>query len=309
VSHDGPGTEAYNLARFLAGDHLESILDHSLRYMDVEATEVYSKPLLESCHRLMGTSSADNPLLNGIYLDDSRTHQHDSAQNLKAYEDLWTLFFRAFVAVYMADYDSAETLLCQLKRFKRISPIPHVIENQFLFYQGIVAAILASRERTGRKRRRKLDLAQRAVRKLRSERPKQDPTLWNKIFLLEAHIQAVHGQHEGALLLFHKSMEMAERDGLSHEQGLAYELAGIMCQSCGRTMEADLYLTQAQALYRQWGAIAKVKRLSRTSSSSQSQCTRTSRSQSTRTSTSSQSRTSRSCGSLTSSTSVCALVK
>lgn len=255
-------TEVYNLTRFLSGDHLESIVEHSGRYGDPDTVELYNKPLIAACYHLMGCPHEPCALDHG-----ESVHCH-SADNLSA--ELWILFFKVFVAVYMNEYESANTSLDELKRAKRGYAVPLVIENHMIFCQGIVAAVQASRG-DSRQRRRKLALAQKRLRKLRTERVDEDPTLWNKVFLLEAQIHVCNGQHESALLLFHKSAELADREGFSHEQGLAYELAYTMCRGCGRNGEADLYLSQAQAHYGRWGAHAKVEQLDqRTSSHSQS---------------------------------------
>lgn len=256
------GTEVYNLTRFLSGDHLESIMDHSARYGDSGTVELYNKPLVAACHHLMGYPHEP------CALDQSEDLHRHTADNLSA--ELWVLFFRVFVATFMNDYESANTSLEELKRAKRSHTVPLVIENHMIFYQGIVAAVQATRG-DSRRRRRNLASAQKRLRKLRTERADEDPTLWNKVFLLEAQIHVCNGQHENALLLFHKSVELADREGFSHEQGLAYELAYDMCRGCGRTGEADLYLSQAQANYGRWGAHVKVEQLDqRTSSHSQS---------------------------------------
>ena len=172
----------------------------------------------------------------------------------------WILFFKVFLAVYMNQYERAESLLCQLKRNINDAVVPLLAQNYIIFYEGLVAAVLAFRSK-GRINGRQLCMAQKKLKTLKVEKVEQDPTLWNKVFLLDAQIHACLGQIENALLLFHKSVDLAEQEGFSHEQGLAYELAWRMCEACRRPVEAELYLCQARTFYEQWGAHAKVDQL------------------------------------------------
>lgn len=256
------------LFRFLAGENLEDVAEYS----EQDSTELYARPLSEACFNLMGY-----PPDSGLRMTP------DSLQGTEIiFAALWDLFFKIIKAIYLDHYESAEGFMSELKRRKRSVIVPRLIENQVVFCQGLIAAVLASRSR-GRLHRKRLCLAQRTLRKLRTQRADEDPTLWNKVFLLEAQIHACFSQHESALLLFLKSVEVADHEGFLHEQALAYELAGKMCQGCSREGEAQFYLSQAQAFYGRWGALAKMDQLdqpkSARSNSTRTQSTSSARSQ------------------------------
>ena len=174
----------------------------------------------------------------------------------------WGLFFKIYRAVHMGKFEEAEHLLEDLKRQVGKSAVPILAKNHVIFFEGLVAAILAFRC-TGRNHRRRLSTAQKKLKKLKAAGVEQDPTLWNKIYLLDAQIHACVRQCESALLYFHKSVDFAEKEGFSQEQGLAYELAGHLCLREGshHDVEADLYLSQARSFYARWGAHAKVEQL------------------------------------------------
>jgi hypothetical protein len=242
---------------------LESIIDHDSDKTP-NSTEIYKKYLRGVCHSL--TRFCPDPTACYAVLENEHAPEVDSPA-----ADFWQLFFKITLAIYMDDYESAEAFFADLRRIKRSVIIPRVIENCLIFYKGIVAAVMASRS-SGRQHCTRLRLARRQLQKLQSRQSEGDPSLWNKAFLVEAQIQACLEQHETALLLFHQSCKYSDRQGFFQEQGLAYELAGKMCRACHREDESDLYLSQAQADYGRWGALAKVAQLDRFKSSN---CNRT----------------------------------
>jgi hypothetical protein len=239
------------------GDNLESVADcltGEAAYGSLR--EVYSATLIETCHNLMGRY--EDPLfLSGDSLED--TSVNSSGIDLGSTE-LWILFFKIFLTIHLDQFFAAERLMSQFKRLTRKQLLPNLLENVALFYEGLIAAVLAAKADC-RHRRARLNLAQKVLRKLRSAKKEEDPIFRNKVLLLDAQLHACSAQHETALLLFHKSMDLAEDEGLSHEQALAYELAGRMCQGCCRSIEAGLYFAQAREFYGLWGARAKVEQL------------------------------------------------
>lgn len=174
----------------------------------------------------------------------------------------WTTVFAACCAMYMGKIKDAEDLLGNLKRQNRKSTLPCVVQTYVVFLEGLVGAVLAFRSKD-RHYRKRLSTAHKKLKLLKSIGVNQRFTLWNKIFLLEAQIHACRGQYENALLCFHTSVDLADREGLSQEQGLAYELAAEVCKREHRDIEADLYLSQSKQLYAEWGARAKVDQLKR----------------------------------------------
>jgi len=308
-------TVYYSLGRFFVGDNLDVVVEYLERAaaahnttVAAEEANVFRTSLLDTCQNLMGRgdvsqsirsdwSSSTTAMSTGggsmpplrEEEEEEEEHQQEEeriSERVSAATDqqhhhhhLWVLFFKIFQAVYMDQFEHAESLLRQWKRQKRKATPPHHSSTTstnkaeysiMIFYEGLIAAVLAFRSKTtGRRRtstncgfswRRNLLVAQKKLHKL-LQLQLHDPTLCNKIFLLEGQIQACLGHVENSLLSFHKSVDWAERQGLSHEQGLAYELSARMCFAYNRGIEAELYLSQARIVYEQWGAQAKVEQL------------------------------------------------
>ncbi|CAB9520518.1 protein kinase [Seminavis robusta] len=241
------------------GDNLETVINScGERLNDSTAdNEIYMDSLVETCQNLMGRSRDPLDLFEATELETiarSLSMDHDLSS------ELWTLLLRIFVCIHMDRFHSADSLICQFKRLTKRLVLPGLLKNLLLFYDGLTSAVLASQVDC-REKRIRLNAAQKILRKLRSV-DKDDSIMRNKAFMLDAQIHAARGQEETALLLFHKSVDLANDQGFTHEQGLAFELAGRMCQQCNnRGVEAELYMSQAKDYFGRWGAYAKVDQL------------------------------------------------
>jgi PAS domain S-box-containing protein len=79
--------------------------------------------------------------------------------------------------------------------------------------------------------------------------------------LVSAEIARLGGRMEEAARLYDQSLECAKRGGFIRDEALAYEVAARFYQQRGFSALADLYLRQAHAGYRRWGADGKVRQL------------------------------------------------
>lgn len=83
----------------------------------------------------------------------------------------------------------------------------------------------------------------------------------NKYCLVEAERLRVDGREFDAHAWYDKSIQAAAQQGFIHEQALASERCGLMHMAAGRHTLGHPYLSQALALYQQWGAHGKVNDL------------------------------------------------
>jgi C4-dicarboxylate-specific signal transduction histidine kinase len=132
---------------------------------------------------------------------------------------------------------------------------PH--ETEFWFYGALAELSCADRatqeeaiERTANDAR---DLNAWAVR--------CPATFANKAALIDAERARLMGQDADAERGFELSAELARRQRLPHEEGLAHELAARFYRARGIESVARAKLVQARSCYAQWGAFAKVARI------------------------------------------------
>jgi histidine kinase len=83
----------------------------------------------------------------------------------------------------------------------------------------------------------------------------------HKYELVEAEKARVFSDKLAAMDYYDLAIKGAAANGYTHEEALAYELAGEFYQSLDKDIIARSYLTKAYYAYIRWGAIAKVKDL------------------------------------------------
>jgi predicted ATPase/signal transduction histidine kinase len=75
-----------------------------------------------------------------------------------------------------------------------------------------------------------------------------------KRLLIEAECARLRGETLQALLCYEQSAHAAGGAGFIHEQALAHELAGLLCEAHGLHTAGKQHLRTAHACYRRWGA-------------------------------------------------------
>jgi len=87
------------------------------------------------------------------------------------------------------------------------------------------------------------------------------PTFQHKHDLVEAERSRVKGDRLGAMDLYEKAIEGAQRGAFIHDEALAYELAARFYLNDGKDEFARLYMQNAHRCYSTWQAHMKVKQL------------------------------------------------
>jgi signal transduction histidine kinase len=81
--------------------------------------------------------------------------------------------------------------------------------------------------------------------------------------LIAAELARLRGEPRQAARLYEDSLRAAREGGFVQDEALAYELAAPFHRAEGFPAFADLYLREARARYRRWGAEGKVRALER----------------------------------------------
>ncbi|WP_454753448.1 trifunctional serine/threonine-protein kinase/ATP-binding protein/sensor histidine kinase [Cupriavidus necator] len=79
-------------------------------------------------------------------------------------------------------------------------------------------------------------------------------TFHGKLLLVDAELARLRGDALQALACYEQSATAAAAAGFVHEQALAHELAGMLCEASGLPTAAAQHLRAARAGYRRWGA-------------------------------------------------------
>jgi predicted ATPase/GAF domain-containing protein len=82
--------------------------------------------------------------------------------------------------------------------------------------------------------------------------------------LVQAELKRVQGNSREAAEWYDLAIDGAREHGYVNEEALANELAAKFYLAIGKVMHARLYMTEAHARYRQWGAFAKAAQLEKT---------------------------------------------
>ena len=151
---------------------------------------------------------------------------------------------------------AAEALLCQ-------SPTLSILVSvaQLNFYGSLTDVALCDSAAAGTRDELLLRVEQRQ-RDLAGWVERCPENFRHKHQLVTAEVSRIHGQPMEVLLaLYDAAIDGARREGFTHEEALANELAGRYCLRVGRAHIAAFYLQAARESYARWGAIAKVDAL------------------------------------------------
>ena len=127
-----------------------------------------------------------------------------------------------------------------------------------IFYEGLVAYLLA--ERTGKRRKWKRH-ANSIKRKIQSWVKQGDPNYAHAISLLEAETKVLDGKREKAKRHYEQAITLAGKTGYQNDRALAHERAGLNYLALDDTFWATHHLSSAHECYLRWGAAAKAKHL------------------------------------------------
>jgi histidine kinase len=144
------------------------------------------------------------------------------------------------------------------ERLFHVSPFVHIADH--MLHRGIAAASLAPSERHARRRYRRI---LRSCRKLLHRYAKDGVDFQHMAWLLDAEHAAVQGHASAAQALYRRSAERAIAQTFPHHAALAHERRGRLLIALRRHTEAAKAFAEALALYREWGAQAKVEALDR----------------------------------------------
>ena len=167
------------------------------------------------------------------------------------------LIDKALIAVILNEYKVAETALAKMQP-ERVNAMYQSLARFLLGLTHLIRASNACGLRRWlelRAGKRQLEL----VRHFASSNSYQTP----HVKILEAKLALCNGKVDSALALFETAITSSREDDNRMGEALAAEHAGLALCDNHRPDEGKRYLRDAQLVYEQWGAHAKVKQMTK----------------------------------------------
>jgi hypothetical protein len=212
---------------------------------------------MQLCLNFMGQAD-DLLVLTGSVMNENEALEQMEASN---HLDLVRLHIsKLMLAVYLNDHSAARGLCVQLRRFDQIKNVPYSTAAQW-FYEGLTAAKASSSSKTERRRTKLI------IRKLKSYANLVPSNYLHRVFLVEAEllVSCSNKAHDfqTAVKKYDLAINHARDEGFVHEQALACERkAYALTRRQNDRVGANDCLEQACSLFDEWGAKAKVDKLS-----------------------------------------------
>jgi predicted ATPase len=161
------------------------------------------------------------------------------AGNFYAYRTMWYCL--------IGQYEEA------LKMAKKTFEQRQICDYMLTFYEGL-AVLALSRNSTSCLTHRLLRRGKKLSKCVKSWADRCPENFRNKQWLLEAEIAALKGKSVQALSLFEQSIGKAKKEGIVHEEAIAYERLGRYLLHMRNVSKAKSSLTSARSAYEKWGA-------------------------------------------------------
>ncbi|WP_341990854.1 AAA family ATPase [Azorhizobium sp. AG788] len=169
----------------------------------------------------------------------------------------WTHLYAGMTATFYRDFDDASLRLMTAYELSWSTPAHINVCDCYLF--SVLASAHDSDASTN---------ALGAIDKISARREKiaewsalNPATFRNKLLFVDAELARLRGNGLLALKCYEQSASAAATGGFIHEQALAHEFAGMLCEANGLQLSGQQHFRSAHDCYRRWGATGKVRHL------------------------------------------------
>ncbi len=202
-------------------------------------------------------------LLTGVWNEE---RSRDRVEMLQAdgyrYDMATQWIFAAMGSVYLGDFEQALRWLSQAEPFLPLhAGQPYAPRHPFL--KGIATAQLAQQKGDSPNTEEAAHVVNEAIEQLTPKAKRTPMNFQPMVSLLEAELDALQGEQLAAARSYERAIDHAAEHHQLHDQALANELAGRFWLRSECPQTAAAFLERAHALFRQWGATAKLGRLER----------------------------------------------
>jgi PAS domain S-box-containing protein len=137
-----------------------------------------------------------------------------------------------------------------------------VIEWWYDLYRGLTAAALC-RDAAPDRRRELAAIVDDEVQRHERSMHGCPENFTHRHALLSAELARIEGRADDAARCYERAIGAARQQRFVHHEALGWELASRFYRDRGLELTADVYLREARACYRRWGAEAKVRQIDR----------------------------------------------
>ncbi|MCB9252826.1 MAG: AAA family ATPase [Flavobacteriales bacterium] len=256
-------TNIYCIHSFLSGKELKRLEKETKSYSDsyqqmnqstnFNYNEVYRQAMLN----FMNKSEDPLKLSGEAFNEDSMLAQNQERDDKTG--TFFIHFLKLMLNYYFGKFEEALDQAGKARKLLDAVLAKFEIPNHH-FYESLAALSMAELRPGSRRKYLKISSkGQKALKKWAKDSP---DNFLHKYYLIEAERLRIKGKPEKAAIMYQFSIERSSKNGFTHEEALAYELAGRFYSSLNIKGLADYYLKSAYNTYREWGAEAKLNTLS-----------------------------------------------
>ncbi len=249
---------AYILAR---GDQLDAVLSEAERglafvrqagYKDIESILIMQIRFIDNLRKAGGTQYTGNGLKLSD-LDDLIGPGKDRNSTLV----FWFWLYKAISHYLAGEFNQASTCIAEAETRAWSAP-GHIHLLDFHLFSALILAADGAASHDSANIRRRMQPHYDKIAHWASINPQN---FSDKRALVAAEMERISGNPWTAQKLYGEAIGHAESQGFLQYAAYAHELAARFCLESGLQTSAEAHLNGARNAYRNWGAIAKVKRL------------------------------------------------
>lgn len=248
--------------RFDSGEPLPVVSEQLLAGIDTmeelnqDTWSTMIRPMMQAIRCFQGKSE-DAVILTGEFCKQDELLQYLEEKNLKiTSEGIYMLLME--LAYIFGSLEYAEEM------GEACGDIDEIVMStfdlcHFLVFRGLVALALA--RTTSRFRRKRLRVARKVLRRMKTYALVSPLNYLSKLYLLEAEYAALRNRSDEAIAAYLSSIALAGQQGNLYELAIANERLGRFYLELDDKQNARSYLNEALTVYKQWGGNGKVRHL------------------------------------------------
>jgi hypothetical protein len=235
-------------------DDMKSFEDVMTSYKQSSTVQVF-KVYHQCVLNLMGKSAHPTVLTGEVMIQEVLLKEATESKNVLAVHVVW--FLRMLLSYYFHDLELAAEMAANLWTLPKKVDGTVFSHSSKVFFRALVA--LGLFRKTGQ--RKYMAQANALIKRIDQLVKLGDLNCHTMLLILNAEKKITTGNSEEVKRAFDVAIATANRTGFIDRAALANERAGIFFSGLGDMDYARSYLTNAAALYGEWGAQAKVDHL------------------------------------------------
>eukprot|EP00978_Attheya_sp_CCMP212_P048515 scaffold532450_cov102-Attheya_sp.AAC.1 len=211
-------------------------------------------PYWQGVLNLMGNSKNPTELTGEVMNQSEFLQKCEETNDERGKQIVWSV--RLQLAYYFGDMDLAWDMAKRLWELEQKEADTSLTAYSLAFFSALVSLEL-SRRQGNRKRRKYRKHALKCIKKMRAWVKAGAINFTHKLVLLQAEYGSLISSPDETKKAYNSAIAMAGRSGFMQDCALANERAGMFFARTGDSFWAREYLTRAQELYKEYGALVK----------------------------------------------------